>query len=179
MQQSMCTSPTGLHCIEFSRKDNHSCHPLWASRAADGPGAAVASARAWLAACAQDESGLFFFLVCGWHTELSFFVAALCSCLVLCALCFVLCALCFVLCAQNHIFWSKLAALCSCFVLCAWPCATKRPDFCEQERLPSAALVICSVRMLCASCFVLGERGPKHPISTNHEHGAQSTKHKA
>jgi hypothetical protein len=42
-----------------------SCHPLWASRTADGPVAAVASARSWLLWWAHDESGLFFFLVCG------------------------------------------------------------------------------------------------------------------
>jgi hypothetical protein len=100
-------------------------------------------------------------------SEPSFFVAALCSCLVLCASCFVLCA-------QNNIFWSKLAAFCSCFVLCAWPCATKRPDFCEQEHCSTGHLLRAH-----ALCFVLGERWPKKNISTKHEHGAQSTKHKA
>jgi hypothetical protein len=79
-------------------------------------------------------------------------------------------ALCFVLCAQNHIFWSKLAAFCSCFVLCAWPCATKRPDFCEQERLPFAALAICYVRML---------RAWRAVTKTPDKHKARSTKHKA
>jgi hypothetical protein len=101
--------------------------------------------------------------------EPSFFVAALCSCLVLCASCFVLCA-------QNHIFWSKLAALCSCFVLCAWLCATKRPDFCKQERLPAAARHLLRAH---ASCLASGDQKTRKAESMSTEHKAQSmsTKH--
>jgi hypothetical protein len=36
-------------------------------------------------------------------------------------------------------------------------------------------LFICSVRMLCASCFLLRELKNKKTKTTKHEHGAQST----
>jgi hypothetical protein len=113
-------------------------------------GSCLTSSRDVIAACAR--ASLNQLKAPPWQSEPSFFVAALCSCLVLCALCFVLkitsfgqnwllCAraLCFVLgrvrqkdpifvsrsvCLPQH--WSS--APCACFVLCAWRAVTKTPD---------------------------------------------------
>jgi hypothetical protein len=122
-----------------------------------------------------------------YHSWAQFFCR--CFVLMLSVLCFVLRASCFVLkitsFGQNWL----LCAHALCFVLgrawqktrflwagasacCCWPSAP-----CACGHLLRAHVAICSVRMLCASCFVLGERWPKNPISTKHEHGAQSTKH--
>jgi hypothetical protein len=83
------------------------------------------------------------------------------------ALCFVLRALC----SKSHLL-VKIG--CFMLMLCAWLCATKRPDFYKQERLPAAARHLLRAHAL---CMASGDQKTRKAQSMSTEHKAQSRKH--